>query len=167
MHKMLITAAAAACALAVPAYAGADKPPEHATSGQTHGKSQEAHGKSHKCKAHSVGYIVGGTLVTDGLTQSAGQNTPTDPSDDRYSGTVTLTVTHTNHWARKLSGQQDLTFTNVRVTFGDGVTQPPAAGTAVQAIGKVTTVSKKCADTTGAGVVTLRKVVFTLPSADD
>ena len=160
MHKTLVTVALAACALAVPAAAGADKPPGH-------GKSEQAHGKSHKCKTHSVGYVVGGTLVADGLTQSAGQATPTDPSDDRYSGTVTLTVTHTNHWARNLSGQQELTLTNVRVTFGDGVTQPPAAGTAVQVIGKVTTVSKKCADTTGAGVVTFRKVVFTLPSADD
>jgi hypothetical protein len=120
MNKILVTAAIAACALAVPAYAGANKPPGH-------GKSQEAHGKSHKCKPHSVGYVVGGTLVTDALTQSAGQATPTDPSDDRYSGTVTLTVTHTNHWARTLTGQQTLTFTNVRVTFGDGVAQPPAA----------------------------------------
>lgn len=168
MHKTLVWMALAACALAVPAYADADKPP--GTGGQPakqHGKSQEAHGKSHKCKAHSVGYVVGGTLVADGLTQSAGQATPNDPSDDRYSGTVTLTVTHTNHWARALSGQQVVTLANVRVSAGDGVAQPPAPGTAVNLIGKVTAVAKKCHDKSAAGVVTFKKVVFTLPSADD
>ncbi len=168
MHKTLVSMALAACALAVPAYAGADKPP--ATGGQSgkqHGKSEATHGKSHKCKVHSVGYVVGGTLVTDGLTQSAGQDTPTDRSDDRYSGTVTLTVTHTNHWARALSGQQTLTLTNARVTLGDGVAAPPAPGSRVQVIGKVTAVAKKCQDKSAAGVVTFKKVVFSLPSADD
>jgi hypothetical protein len=76
-------------------------------------------------------------------------------------------VTHTNHWARTLTGQQTLTFTNVRVTFGDGVAQPPAAGSTVQIIGKVTAVSKKCSDKSAAGAVTFKKVVFTQPSADD
>jgi hypothetical protein len=161
MQKTLVWMALAACALAVPAYAGADKPPG------TGGQSAKEHGKSHKCKAHSVGYIVGGTLVADGLTQSAGQNTPTDTTDDRYSGTVTLTVTHTNHWARALSGQQTLTLTNVRVSLGEGVTQPPAPGSKVQVIGKVTAVAKKCKDKSAAGVVTFRKVVFALPSSDE
>ncbi len=168
MQKTLVWMALAACALAVPAYAGADKPPgTGGQSGKEHGKSQEPHGKSHKCKAHSVGYIVGGTLVADGLTQSAGQNTPTDATDDRYSGTVALTVTHTNHWARALSGQQTLTLTNVRVSLGDGVTQPPAPGSKVQVIGKVTAVAKKCKDKSAAGAVTFRKVVFALPSSDE
>jgi hypothetical protein len=168
MHKTLVWMALAAFALAVPAYAGADKPPgTGGQSGKQHGKSQDVHGKSHKCKAHSVGYVVGGTLVTDGLTQSAGQDTPNDASDDRYSGTVTLTVTHTNHWARKLTGQQTLTLTNVRVTLGDGVTQPPAPGSTVHVIGKVTAVAKKCKDQSAAGVVTFKKVVFALPSSDD
>ena len=168
MHKTLVSMALAACALAVPAYAGADKPPgTGGQSGTQHGKSQATHGKSHKCKAHSVGYVVGGTLVTDGLTQSAGQDTPTDASDDRYSGAVTLTVTHTNHWARALSGQQTLTLTNVRVTLGDGVAAPPALGSRVQVIGKVTAVAKKCQDKSAAGVVTFKKVVFSLPSTDD
>ena len=68
MQKTLVWMALAACALAVPAYAGADKPPgTGGQSGKEHGNSHEAHGKSHKCKAHSVGYIVGGTLVADGL----------------------------------------------------------------------------------------------------
>jgi hypothetical protein len=168
MHKKLVPAALAACALAVPAFAGAHGgPPGPGDHPNQHGQSQATHGKSHKCKPHSVGYIVGGTLVTDALTQSAGQATPTDPSDDRYSGTVTLTVTHTSHWARALTGQQTLTFTNVRVSFGTGVTQPPPAGTLVHVIGKVTAVAKKCQDKSAAGVVTFKKVVFALPSADD
>lgn len=175
MHKTLVSMALAACALAVPAYAGADKPPgaggqsakQHGKSEATHGKSQATHGKSHKCKVHSVGYVVGGTLVTDGLTQTAGQDTPNDASDDRFGGTVVLTVTHTNHWARALSGQQTLTLTNVRVSLGDGVAQPPAPGTRVHVIGKVTAVAKKCQDKSAAGVVTFKKVVFTLASADE
>jgi hypothetical protein len=169
MHKTLVPAALAACALAVPAFAGAHggppSPGDHPSN--QHGQSQATHGKSHKCKPHSVGYVVGGTLVADGLTQSAGQATPTDTSDDRYSGTLTLTVTHSNHFARALTGQQTITLTNVRVSFGTGVTQPPPAGTRVQLIGKVTVVAKKCQDKSAAGVSTFKKVVFELPSAQD
>jgi hypothetical protein len=166
MHKTLVPAALAACALAVPAFAGAHGGPPGDHPSQ-HGQSQAAHGKSHKCKPHSVGYVVGGTLVADGLTQSAGQATPTDPSDDRYSGTLTLTVTHSNHFARALTGQQTLTLTNVRVSFGTGVTQPPAAGTRVHLIGKVTVVAKKCQDKSAAGVSTFKKVAFEAASAQD
>ena len=48
-----------------------------------------------------------------------------------------------------------------------GVTQPPAPGSKVQVVGKVTAVAKKCKDKSAAGVVTFRKVVFALPSSDE
>jgi hypothetical protein len=168
MKKTSVSLVLAACALAVPSFATAHGKPDGAGSKAAagHGKAGQSHGKSHKCKAHSVGYVVGGTLVSDDLTQTAGQDTATDTSDDRYTGTVTLNVTHTNHWARALKGEQTLDVSDVRVSYGDGVTQPPAAGTLVQVIGKVTTVAKKCADKSSAGVVTLKKVAFESPSAD-
>jgi hypothetical protein len=53
------------------------------------------------------------------------------------------------------------------VSVGDGVTQPPAPGSNVQVIGKVTAVAKKCKDKSAAGVVTFRKVVFAPPSTDE
>jgi hypothetical protein len=165
VQKTLIPVALAACALAVPVAAGAKGKPEGA--GQAPVKSQATHGNSHKCKPHSVGYVVKGTLVTYGLTQSAGADTPADKSDDRYSGTLAINVTHTNHHAKALSGAQTVTLTNVRVTTGDGVAQPPAAGTQVQLIGKVTKVSKKCTDQSAAGTVTYRKVVFKAPETPD
>jgi hypothetical protein len=166
MKKSLIPLCLAAVALAVPGYAGAKGKPdgagEHAAG---HGKSGQPHGKSHKCKAHAVGYVVGGTLVSAELTQSTGQDTPADASDDRFSGLLTLTVTHTNRWARALKGQQTLTLTDVRVGYGEGVAQPPAAGTSVHVIGKVTAVAKKCTERSAAGVVTLKKVAFEAPAA--
>jgi hypothetical protein len=56
-----------------------------------------------------------------------------------------------------------VTLTDVRVSYGDGVTPPPAAGSRVKLIGKVTKVSKKCTDQSAAGQVTYRKVTFTAP----
>jgi hypothetical protein len=54
-----------------------------------------------------------------------------------------------------------VTLTDVRVSFGDGVAQPPATGSRVKLIGKVTKVGKKCTDQSAAGQVTYRKVTFT------
>ena len=166
MKRTLIPVALAACALALPVAAGAKGKPDG--TGQAPAKPQAStHGQSHKCKPHNVGFIASGTLVTYGLTQSAGQDTPNDTSDDRYSGTLAANITHTNHHAKGVSGSQTVTLTNVRVTSGDGVAQPPAAGTRVKLIGKVTAVSKKCTDKSAAGTVTYRKVVFTAPETAD
>jgi hypothetical protein len=159
VKKILVPTVLAIAALAIPAYAGA-----HGGKPQAPGNSGATHGKSHKCKTHSVGYVASGTLNSYGLTQTAGADTPADTSDDRYSGTLDVTVTHTNHHAK--GATSPFTLTNVRVTFGEGVTQPPAAGTVVHLIGKVTAVAKKCTDKSQAGVVTFRKVVFSVPSTD-
>ena len=168
MKKTIAAAVLAACALALPAYAVAKDHPNGNSkpAGPDKGQSGTSHGKSHKCKAHSVGFVASGVLVSDGLTQTAGQQTANDPSDDRYSGTLEVNVTHTNHHAKSLSGDQTLTLTGVRVSFGEGVTQPPAAGGRVHLVGKVTVVAKKCQDKSTAGVVTFKKVTFTAASTD-
>jgi hypothetical protein len=163
VKKHLVPAVLVAAAVAIPGSALAKGKPEAPGQTKPHGQSGQAHGNSPKCKAHSVGYIVAGTLTSYGLTQTAGAQTPADKSDDRYSGTLGLTVTQTNHHANALSGAQPpLKLTDVRVSFGDGVAQPPATGSRVKLIGKVTKVGKKCTDQSAAGQVTYRKVTFTV-----
>ncbi|MCW3049194.1 MAG: hypothetical protein JWO74_3478, partial [Solirubrobacterales bacterium] len=159
MKKHLVPAVLVAAAVAIPGSALAKGKPEAPGQTKPHGQSGQAHGNSHKCKAHSVGYIVAGTLTSYDLKQTAGAQTPADKSDDRYSGTLGLTVTKTNHHANAVSGPQPVT--DVRVSFGDGVAQPPATGSRVKLIGKVTKVGKKCTDQSAAGQVTYRKVTFT------
>jgi hypothetical protein len=163
MKRTAVCIVLVTAALAVPGYAAAKGKP--GGDDAPRGQSRQAHGKSHKCKSRSVAYVLGGTLVASDLTLTTGQDTPADQSDDRYGGTVTLAVTHANHWAKALSGQQTVSLTNVRVSFADGVAQPPPAGTRVQLIGKVTAVAKKCSDTNTAGVVTFTKATFLEPSA--
>jgi hypothetical protein len=160
VKKHLVPAVLVAAAVAIPGSALAKGKPETPAQTKAQGQSGQTHGNSHKCKAHKVGYVVAGTLTSYGLTQSAGAQTP-DTSDDRYSGTLGLTVTKTNHHASALSGAQQVTLTDVRVSYGDGVTPPPAVGTRVKLTGKVTKVSKKCTDQSAAGQVTYRKVKFT------
>jgi hypothetical protein len=160
VKKSIIPAVLAIGVLAVPAIAGAHgggKP-------QSPGKSGTTHGNSHKCKAHNVAFIVTGTVVNSSLTQTAGTATPTDTSDDRFSGTVEITVTHTNHHAKGFTGDQVVTLTNVRASWSKGLAQPnPPAGTRVHLIGKISVVSKKCTDKSAAGTTTFRKVGFSAP----
>jgi hypothetical protein len=158
MRKILITAAAGAALAITPALAA--KPaskPEH--------PPKPPHPA--KCKINSVGYNAKGTLDAGGfaLTQSAGQVTP-DTSDDRWSGTLTVTVTKANH--KGLKGSQTLTLTDAKVKFDDANNDstpdnPPADGSTVRLHGKVTKYKKKCTqDTT---VVTVKRVSFTAPTA--
>jgi hypothetical protein len=153
MRKILITAAAGAALAITPALAA--KPaatPEH--------PAHPPHPA--KCKINSAGYNAKGTLDTGGfaLTQSEGVGTPTT-SDDRWSGTLTVTVTKANH--KGLKGSQPLTLTNARVNFDDAnhdgtPDNPPADGSIVRLHGKVTKFKKKCTqDTT---VITVKNVSF-------
>ena len=50
------------------------------------------------CAVHKVGYRAGGTLVTQTLTQAAGGGTATT-GDDRYDGSITITLKRANHHA--------------------------------------------------------------------
>src|SRR5215212_603713 len=91
MNKSLIPTLLAAGALVVPGAALAKGKPENV------GKSGSHPTVSHKCKTQSVGYVASGTLSAAAtLTQTAGADTPADTSDDRYSGTLSVTVTKAN-----------------------------------------------------------------------
>jgi hypothetical protein len=148
MRKILITAIAGAALAVTPALAAkpADKPahPPHPA----------------KCKINSVGYHATGLLVTNGLAQTKGAETPTDKGDDRYSGDLTVNVTKANHKAPK--GEQTFTLTDAKVSFydaaSDGTDDPPVAGDTVRLHGKVTKYKKKCpGDST---VTTVKRVSF-------
>jgi len=147
MRQILISASIAAALAITPALAAK---PDHPT--------KPPHPA--KCKINTVGYNAKGTLVTNGLTQSKGADTPTDKSDDRYSGDLTVNVTRANH--KGLKGEQTLTLTDAKVSFydaaNDGTDDAPAAGDTVRLHGKVTKYKKKCPgpDT----VVTVKRVSF-------
>jgi hypothetical protein len=149
MRKILITAVAGAAlsvapALAVKPASKPDHPPHPA-----------------KCKINSVGYNAKGTLdVVPTLTQTKGADTPTDKSDDRYSGDVQVTITRANHKAPK--GSQTFTLTDARVSFydaaNDGTDDAPAVGDTVRLHGKLTKIKKKCAGPST--VITVKRVSF-------
>ena len=111
------------------------------------------------CKAkHVVGFNAKGTLIASTLTQTAGADTATDTSDDRYSGTVEVNVTRTNHKAPK--GDQTYTLTNGKVSFYDVNGVPvttPVAGDTVRLHGKIGHAPKKCPGPSA--VVTISRVV--------
>jgi len=149
MRKILIISAAGAALAVAPALAAkpADKPahPPHPA----------------KCKTNNVGYNAKGTLdVAPTLTQTQGLGTPTT-SDDRYSGTLTVTVTKANHKAPTGAGQT-FTLTDVKVGFDDanhdGTADVPAAGDTVRLHGKITKSKKKC--TQNPALITVKHVSF-------
>jgi hypothetical protein len=137
MRKILITAAAGAALAITPALAA--KPaakPDHPT--------PAAKGR---CKPHHVvGFNAKGTLIAVNLTQTQGQATTTDTSDDRYSGTVEVNVTKANHKAP--TGDQTYTLTDAKVSFydanNDGTADQPVAGDTVHVHGKIGHAPKKC-----------------------
>jgi hypothetical protein len=150
MRKILITAVAGAALAVAPALAA--KPaakPEHPP-------------HPAKCKINSVGYNAKGLLVGDssGLTQTKGADTPTDKSDDRYSGDITVNVTRANHKAPK--GEQTFTLADAKVSFydaaNDGTDDPAIAGDTVRLHGKLTKYKKKCPG--ASTVITVKSVSF-------
>jgi len=85
---------------------------------------------THSCKTHNVAYIVGGT-VTDVSGLTVNSDTPT--------GTLVITVTHANKWAKKdgasNGASETYTVTGAKVKFPPG-TGSFANGDRVQLIGK-------------------------------
>jgi hypothetical protein len=174
---------ASVCALALPSLAASSHANSHAgTNGggppSTHGNSAKGNssthsnsGKSHKCKPHSVAFVVGGVLVSQTLKQDEGAST--------YSGDVTLTVTRTNHHAGeekpKPGEKVNKTYPleKVRVTFGLADTNKDgsvglddlAANDRVQLLGKVTKLAKKCDKTGFTPKKTYRHIIFNAPQS--
>jgi hypothetical protein len=160
MRKILISLVAGAALTAAPALATKPQHPDHPAKPAKPAKPN--HGTSNKCKTQNVGYNAKGVLVSQALTQTQGTATPTDKSDDRYSGDVAVNVTKANHKAP--TGAQTFTLTDAKVSWydanGDGTADVPAAGDTVGIHGKITKLSKKCAQTGFTPTVTVKKLSF-------
>jgi len=152
MRRIALSSIVLAAAVAAPAQAKPVKPPKPAA-GQ-------------RCAVKAVGFKARGTLVVQALTQTAGATT-LDRGDDRFSGTVTVTVTKANH--RAPEGKQTYTLVGARVSYsdanGDGTPDQPAIGDRVRVGGKITRLNKRCAQTGFTPTVTVRKVAFKQPEA--
>jgi hypothetical protein len=158
LSKLVIISSAAA-ALAVPAAAlashGQGKPADPGSPAQSAGKPANpgSQGKG-RCRKPTVneGYVVSGTYGTAGLFS------PTAPNaDGSYTGTVSFTVTHTNHHA--MGAKAPFSFTDARVTFDSPTATAPAATDSVRLIGKIAVAKKGCTSTS-AGMVTINKIMF-------
>jgi hypothetical protein len=173
--RKILLAAGAAALMSTPAWAHSGhgpgdhgnapgNTPSHTDKGKGHDKSGEHPGKSHKCVAHSVGYVAGGTLVSETLTKDEGAET--------YSGKVEVEVTHTNHHAAADKGQK-VTYevSKAHVVFGlrdtnkDGSVglDDLAKGDRVHVIGKITAVAPRCTGEFTA-TKTIRRIVFHAPA---
>ena len=158
MRKILITAVAGAALAITPALAS--KPvnkPTHPSTSQKGKTNTKAKAKG-RCKVHTVGYNAKGTLVSQTLTQTAGADTATDTSDDRWSGDVVVNVTWANHKSPK--GEQTFTLTNGKAAFydanSDGTADPAIAGDTVRIHGKISKQAKKCNGPNSAAVTTIK-----------
>jgi hypothetical protein len=146
-----LVAAAGALAVAVPAAAhpGSSNHPN----GTDNPGTNHAQSKSHRCAPHNVAFIVSGA-VADGtsMTQDTGATT--------WSGTLVVTVAHTNHWAKGTSG--NYTVSNVKVKF-DGGTSTFSTGEKVQVIGKLAVVrshgKNSCTNPGAASTPTIKMIV--------
>lgn len=157
-----LLAAATALAIAVPAAAhpnGSNHPSgsDHPT-GTNHPTGNSHSTGSHRCTAHNVAYVVSGTITASTMTPNG---------DGTWSGTLTYTVTHHNHWAKSDPGSA--TLTNVKPTFDNAATDF-STGNQVTLIGKVQVVRSKghnACNNPGvqAGSVTIRKVVVSPPAS--
>ena len=109
------------------------------------------------CTPKSVGYNAKGTYESGSLTQTQGADTA-ERGDDRYSGTIVVSVTKANH--KGLKGTQDVTLTDARVKFHPRNDSELAAGDRVKLSGKVTKLPKKCSTTGFEPKFTAKKADF-------
>jgi hypothetical protein len=113
---------------------------QHKAKGMGKSKGQ---GKAKSCaKTHTVGFQVGGTLVSVMADDAA----TTDASE----ATVTLTVTSANSHARKSGELVGETYTvpvgdAYELKLGDDGTAVPAAGDRVKVKGRIAVTKKRCA----------------------
>jgi hypothetical protein len=101
-----------------------------------------------------VAFIVSGTVAdTTSMTQDTGATT--------WSGTLDVTVAHTNHWAKGTSGSYT-PVSNVKVKF-DGGTSTFSTGEKVQVIGKLGVVrsngKNSCTNPGAASTPTIKMIV--------
>jgi hypothetical protein len=147
--RPLAVLAALCLAVAVPAVA---KPPHPSHPAQPSHPAEPNHpdaGKSHKCMVHDDAYTASGTLANFSATLS-GKN--------RYTGTITVNVTHTNeHGEADLNKTVTYMLTDAVVKFRKG-TGPTTTGARVTVVGSITELGKKCDQTGFTPTTTVRKV---------
>ena len=144
-RRSALVVAIGAMAVAVPAAAKKPAEPAH----PSHPAAPSTPSTSHKCAPHNQAYTASGRLVSWGATQTA---------SGRFSGTITVHVTRTNHHAAKAKGtDMTYTLTSAKVTFGKGA-NPPTAGDRTKVIGKTTALAKRCDQTGFTPTITVRKV---------
>ena len=186
VRKLVLPAAAAALmagpVLAMPSLAPANQgkhngPPSTTPNntdnpGSSHRSTKGAENTggsgSHKCKAHKVGYVASGVLVSWKLEKNA---------DGTYSGEVTVEVKRTNHHGRADKGTtrtyKEIELEKVHVTFGLADTNNDGsvglddlkAGDRVHVIGKITRLRKKCDQKEFKATATIRHLVFHAPES--
>jgi hypothetical protein len=163
--KQLI-AISAATVLALPAAALAShgKPPPHkgstgstGSTGATGTTGSTGSQGTGRCRNPIVnkGYVVSGTFGTTG-SFSATKN-----ADGTYTGTVSFTVTRTNHHAA--GAKSPFSFTSAKVRFDSPTATAPAATDNVRLIGMIAVARQGCTSTT-VGKVTISKIVFSTPT---
>lgn len=117
------------------------------------------------CMQHNVAYVASGTFVSQAITENA---------NGTYSGSVTVTVTHTNRHAAGDEGMTTTyTLTGARVRFhiadvdhnGTVGLDDLQAGDRVKLIGAITTLGRRCDQTGFIAQTTIRRVVFHTPRA--
>jgi len=162
MRKILLSAVAASAMVVVPALAS--KPATHPTHPNNAPTQPNPKAKG-RCKAkHVVGYNASGTFVSFGTNwaQTGGTATPTDFSDDTYSGDITVHVTRANHKA-PTGTDQTFTLANGKVSFydasNDNTPDAPVAGDTVRLHGTIGHAPKKC--NLQGPVITVKRVSFT------
>jgi hypothetical protein len=177
VRKIFLGAVAAALtsspAWALPAVAPANPGASHSQSGvkgsqgKKSGQNGTTHGNSHKCAAHKVGYVAGGSLEAQTLTEN---------SDGTFSGELEVLVGHTNHHAKRDKGNV-VTYSveNAHVTFGmadtnnDGTVglDDLAKGDHVHLLGRISVLVRKCPTGEFTQVLKIHRIIFhaSLPQA--
>jgi hypothetical protein len=170
VRKIFLGAAAAALtsspAWALPAVAPANPGSGHSHSGtkgsegKKSGEKGANHGKSHKCAPHKVGYVAGGSLEAQSLTEN---------SDGTFSGELEVLVAHTNHHAKRDKGNV-VTYSveNVHVTFGmadtnaDGTVgfDDVAKGDRAHLLGRISVLAPKCPKGEFTQVMKIHRIIF-------
>jgi hypothetical protein len=118
------------------------------------------HHGSHHCKPHSEGYVAGGVVDAGSPTAAL-----TKTGHHKYSGTLIVDVTKTNHQARGDKGKTvTYTLKDADVHFSHGTSNPPVAGDRVQVIGRITTLNSRCDQTGFTPTVTVRHVNVHAPA---
>jgi hypothetical protein len=162
--KLSTVAAAAALGVAPALALGHDHPtgpPGNTPTGTAMTTTTPGNGGAnpHKCKPHEVGYIAGGAVVSWSATHNV---------DGTWNGPFTIHVTRANHRANS-DKNSDVTYTldNTKLHFSKGAMPPPAAADAVQVIGKITQLAKRCDQIGFTPTVTVGQVVVHTPPAPE